>query len=477
MKTAIQRISISIMLILLGVFLWQNHSNQKQIDQFSSLYSLLNKVQQHYHIYYQQYGKFPRNNKQAKLPAPEDFNNDIVSAMVVLSDQRVFITLALDQPATIYLTPEVNSDNRFLWHCRTPNLPENLKETLFDGCRSTTENLTKKRAVALQYKPRPKKQETLDITLPPRTPIAKEAPKPCEEYDQHAQLLLHDNGIGLWELDNHPRLKRFIPFEINRPNGIAALIGNTVFAVKNGYIWFLDASKADSEFEKSSVWVKPGTELYSAGRRLIWITKERNMLIGDICHPPNIRIIHTSKLDISSNEKIKTLEFKDNILRMLSRYESDWSNSSELNQFRIKENGTLVHLFRHRFRGNANSMYLHEPYLLIANGREGLAIHSRTSDHRWMESQTVSALDYAMDGIIQNNTLWLADRSAGVLTFIRTNETSPWEQLDQQQFDFPIFKLLLFPNGLLASSATQHAWIPKKNPDKSVILNQNINQP
>ncbi|MCG8534481.1 MAG: hypothetical protein MI808_05240, partial [Pseudomonadales bacterium] len=152
-----------------------------------------------------------------------------------------------------------------------------------------------------------------------------------------------------------------------------------------------------------------------------------------------------------------------------------WSRSSELNQFRIKENGSLVHLFQHRFRGQANGMHWNEPNLLIANGREGLAIYTRTSDHRWMLSQTLSAFDFAMDGLIQENTLWLADRSAGVTTFIRQSPSLAWEQLDQKQFAFPVFKLTMHEHGILASSATQHAWIPHNDTENPVVLNTSAN--
>lgn len=475
MKKHIQLGSIAIMLILLGGFLWKNHTHQQQIEQFSSLYSLLDKVKQHYHVYYLKHGRFPRSNEQANLPEPRQSASGIIKSIVALSDQRVFIELNLEQPVTLFLTPEINSTNQFLWHCRSPNLPENLMESLFDGCRSTRERVSLEKAIALQYTPRKKPKNKLDITLPPRQPEKKTPPKPCEDSDSSLQLLVHENGLGLWSLESKPTLAKFIPFTINRPNGIATLIGETVFAIKDGYIWYQNATSNDATFEKSSVWVKPGTQLHSAGRHLIWITEERNMFIGDVCHPPNVRIIHSGKLDLSRSEKIKRLEFEDNILKILSGYDSDWSRSSELNQFRIKENGSLVHLFQHRFRGQANGMHWNEPNLLIANGREGLAIYTRTSDHRWMLSQTLSAFDFAMDGLIQENTLWLADRSAGVTTFIRQSPSLAWEQLDQKQFAFPIFKLAMHEKGILASSATQHAWIPHNDTENPVVLNTSTN--
>src|SRR5690606_34974226 len=212
------------------------------------------------------------------------------------------------------------------------------------------------------------------------------------------------------------------------------------------------------KWQKSAVWVKPGTRLYGVGNRLVWITAEQNLFIGDVCQLPAIRIIHTMKLELGRQEKILRMETVGDLVYMLSRRESDWGNSSELSIYRMKDNGTLLQRFHFQLNGLANGMHLAEPHLLVANGSEGVRIYERTLDQRWMLAQKLSAMDFAMDVLLLNDDLWVADGAAGVLQFQRDKVSGQWQRVAQQVFPFPAFRLQALPEGLLVSSATRHAW-------------------
>ena len=470
--------TIAIVLIV-GWLLLLNHQHEVQKKQHAEVVTALARLKQEFIVGYLAQGEFPRNNKEANLPPPEQLTIGPIKELVVMRDSRVFMTLQFEDgpQSTLFLTPEMNSNDQFSWFCRSPKLSEELKSTLFKGCHVSTENLSLAQASALQYVPRRKSRtpepEKLDIKLPPappkQEPTAELAVKPCEDTDSK-QLLVHDDGIGIWDFTGEPTLSEFIPLNINRPQGIAARIGSTLFVAQNSYIWYADTKQKPITLQKSSVWIKPGTQLFSTGRQLIWITPDNLMFVGDVCYPPNIRIIHDTNLRLSGNRKVVNLTIAEGQLHVLSRYESDWSDSSTLNIYRLKENGALVHQFNFNFRGNANSMYRSEPYLLIANGRDGLSIKQRTSDHRWMETESISASDFIMDAVLKKNSLWVADRSAGLIVYRRRSEKAPWEQVDQKEFDFPAFHLQWFEHGIRVSSATRHAWVPHQAPQTPRIL-------
>lgn len=474
-----QIIAAVIVLLLAGILIAE-YNYQAKKDQYIELLTTLGKIQQEFQLAYLQRGRFPRSNQEAHLPNPAQFQSGSIKGLVVMGDERLFLNIATegDEDSLVYLTPEMNSNEQFSWFCRSPKLADDLRELMFENCQPTEETLTLERAIKLQHIPKPKpvqaEPEKLDIKLPPPPPKQEPQVQPCVATEPR-QLLIHDNGIGIWDFSAErgqepPRLETFVPMTINRPEGFAARIGSTLFVLKEGYIWYADTDKQPITLQKSSVWIKPGTQLYSIGQQLLWITPEHQMFVGDVCYPPNIRIIHNTKLRGYRSKKIINLTVAEGQLHLLSRYDSDYTDRSNLDIYRIKSNGTLVHNFNFSFKGSANSIYRAEPYLLIANGRDGLSIKQRTSDQRWMETESISAADFIMDAVIRDNTLWVADRSAGLIVFKRRSAKSPWEQVDQQVFEFPAFHLRRFEHGILVSSATKHAWVPADSKQGSRIL-------
>ncbi|RLU00681.1 hypothetical protein [Ketobacter sp.] len=459
------QIGAAVILILLLVWFVMAYSRyQEGLEQAADILGGLNKMRQEYIIAFQSQGHFPRSNTEARLPAPEAARFGAIEAAVVMKDERLYLRI-LDHTGArsqLFLTPEMNSNNQFSWFCRSPDLSEFLQENLFQGCQRTTETLTLEQAAALQGKPRPKRGQPqpakLDIKLPPPPPAPEPEPiKPCE-VSAPRELLIHDHGIGIWDFSATPVLEDYIPIELANPTAIAARIGSVLFIAKGNYIHYADTRKQPVALQKSSVWIKPGTRIYSVGQQLLWITPENQLFVGDVCYPPNIRIIHNTKLRMSGRD-LASLKVAEGKLHLLSRYPSDWSNRSKLDIYGIKNNGTLVHAFSFSFTGFASSMYREEPYLLIANGRDGLSIKQRTSDFRWMETEAISAMDFVMDAVIKDNTLWVADRSAGLIIYRRRSGKEPWEQVDQREFEFPAFELRWFEHGILVSSATRHAWV------------------
>tara|TARA_Y100000588_G_scaffold329232_1_gene365260 strand:- start:178 stop:1647 length:1470 start_codon:yes stop_codon:yes gene_type:complete len=456
-----------VLVLLLAGFLFFYSDYQATREQAADITGTLAKIQQEYIRTFVAQGRFPRFNQEANLPKAADARFGAIQSAIVMKDQRLFLVIKDRSGATstLYLTPEMNSEHRFSWFCRSPDLSDLLRDHLFPSCQASTETLSVAQATALQGKPRKRKPQpaesaALDFTLPPAPPQTAPPPtQPCEASPPR-ELLIYDNGIGIWDFSQDPVLDAFVPMNIQRPNGMAARIGKVLFVLKEGYIWYADTGKQPITLEKSSVWIKAGTHLYSTGQQLIWITPDHQLFVGDVCYPPNIRIIHNTKLRYSSRNNLVSVTLAEGDLHLLSRYGSDWSNRSNLDVYRIKKNGTLVHAFNFRFDGMANNMYRAEPFLLIANGRDGLSIKERTSDLRWMETDAVSALDFVMDAVIKDNTLWVADRSAGLLVYRRRSQQDPWEQIDQREFDFPAFKLRWFEHGVLVSSATNHAWVP-----------------
>ncbi|RLU03035.1 MAG: hypothetical protein D9N11_06165 [Ketobacter sp.] len=454
-----------VLVALLVLFVMAYSRYQQAREQTAELRTTLDKIRQEYIIAYQMNGHFPRNNQEARLPKPETSQFGAVKAVVIMKDHRLFLSITDHTGASsqVFLTPEMNSNQQFSWFCRSPNLSEFLGDTLFQGCQPSAEFLSIEQASALQgkVKPRgkpPQEQPKLEIKLPPPPPKPEPEPiQPCEASPPR-ELLIHDDGIGIWSFTGTPVLEHFVPLEISYPEGLAARIGRVLFITKGNYIWYTDTDQEPIELKKTSVWIKPGTRIYSIGQQLLWITPEHQLFVGDVCYPPNIRIIHNTKLRLSGRI-LANVKVAEGFLHLLSRYDSDRSNRSNLDIYNIKSNGTLVHAFNFRFSGFANNMYREEPYLLIANGREGLSIKQRTSDFRWMETESISAMDFIMDAVIKGNTLWVADRSAGLIVYKRRSPQEPWEQVDQREFEFPAFHLRWFEHGVLVSSATRHAWV------------------
>lgn len=468
MRSTIKPVQVATALVLLAVvtLLVMAYRNYQQArEQAAEIQATLSKINQEYIIAYQGYGRFPRNNQEARLPKAEESQFGSIQSVVVMKDNRLFLSITDHTGATsqLFLTPEMNSNQQFSWFCRSPDLSEFLQEKLFPSCQPSAESLSLEQAIALQGKPKPKRKQPveepkLDIKLPPPPPAPTPEPiQPCAASAPR-ELLVHDDGIGIWDFSGKPALDDFIALDIPHPEGLAARIGHVLFIAKGNYIWYADTGKTPVELQKTSVWIKPDTRLYSIGQQLLWITPEKQLFVGDVCYPPNIRIIHNTKLRMSGRN-LASLKVAEGYLHLLSRHESDWSNRSNLDVFSIKNNGTLVHAFNFSFKGFANSMYREEPYLLIANGRDGLSIKQRTSDYRWMETESISAMDFIMDAVIKGNTLWVADRSAGLIVYQRRSQQEPWEQVDQWEFDFPAFNLRWFEHGVLVSSATRHAWI------------------
>lgn len=466
----------SLLALMLVGFVYLYSDYQATRKQAADIAGTLLKIRQEYIRTYVEQGHFPRYNKQANLPDATQAGFGAIQSAIVMKDERLFLLIKdrAGDTSTLYLTPEMNSQNRFSWFCRSPDLSDILQEHLFQTCQKSTETLTVEQAIALQGKPRKKKRSQpeptpLDFKLPPAP--AKKAPpptQPCVESEPR-ELLIYDNGVGIWDFTSDPALEEFVAMDISRPDGIAARIGPVLFVIKGGYIWYADTTKKPITLEKSGTWVKAGTRLYSTGQQLVWITPDHQLFVGDVCYPPNIRIIHNTKLRYSSRKNLVSVTVAEGDLHLLSRYGSDWSNRSNLDVYRIRKNGTLVHAFNFRFDGMANNMYRAEPFLLIANGRDGLSIKERTSDMRWMETDAISALDFIMDAVIKDNTLWVADRSAGLLVYRRRSPQEPWEQIDQREFDFPAFKLRWFEHGILVSSATNHAWVPHDNQAQRIL--------
>lgn len=450
-----------VLLALLVLFVGRHDQFESRRAQYAEMESLLAKIRHNFIVFHLGKGRFPRSNLEADLPPADSLTMGRVEGAVVMADERLLLRLrvAEDHVATVLLTPERNTADQFLWHCRSPDLPEKLRQTLFDGCRPSREHLSLERAMALQAKPAPAPAQTPAPTpTPAATPVTQaEASRTCELASPPHPVLLHDTGLGLWDLADEPRLLGFLPHDIQRSDGFHAQVGNTLFAAVGNAIVFADTTVTPLAWQTSALWIKPGTRLYGVGNRLAWVTPERNLFVGDVCQLPAIRIIHTMKLALTQQEQIVRLDTVDDLVYLLSRYEGNWGNSSELNIYRMKDNGTLLHRFNFRLQGLANGMHRAEPHLLVANGREGVFFYQRTLDQRWQLTQKLSAVDFAMDVLLQGDTLWVADGAAGVLRFQRDGN-GQWQRIGQQVFAFPAFHLRALKRGLLVSSATRHAW-------------------
>lgn len=446
---------------LMLVFFLQHDRYQDRIAHFAELEATLLKIRMSFMTEYMSTGRFPRNNQEADLPDPAQLKMGALDGLAVMEDQRVWLRLKVSDSATatVFLTPEVNSADQFLWHCRSPDLPTALRDDMFGGCKLTREHLSLERATALQWRPKP-------VASPPPKPaearmasVAVPVATPdCTVDASSLQVLAHDTGLGVWDLSARPVRVQFIPYDVKRADAFFAQIGNTLFVSRDNAIAFADITAEQPVLENSTIWTKPGTRLYGIGKRLVWVTAEQNLFVGDVCQLPAIRIIHTMKLELGRRESIIRMEVVDDLVYLLSRHESDWGNSSELNIYRMKENGTLVHRFHFNFDGQAHSMQLAEPYLMVANGREGVTFYERTLDQRWMQAQKLVAVDFAMDVLLRDGVLWVADGGSGLLQFRRAGPSAPWQRAGQQMLPFPAFRLHQAGSGLLVSSATQHGW-------------------
>ncbi|MEZ5511564.1 MAG: hypothetical protein R3F47_17000 [Gammaproteobacteria bacterium] len=453
-------IFLALMFVLLLTFFLKQEDYRDRIEHFAELEITLAKIRQQFQLHHLSYGRFPRSNQEAELPAPEQLVAGSLDGLVVMEDQRLMLQLKLvdAEPATIFLTPEMNSADQFLWHCRSPDLPKELRDNLFGGCKLTREYLSLASASALQWKPKavakPVAVKTVERAADPPPQPAPD----CTVAASSRQVLLHDNGLGIWDLSGQPRRSGFLPYDVKRADAFYTQIGDTLFVARDNTIAYADLRSATPQLQNTALWTKAGTRLYGIGKRLVWITDDQNLFVGDICQLPALRIIHTMTLDLGRREKIVRMDVVDDLVYMLSRHESDWGNSSELNIYRMKDNGTLLHRFHFRFDGLANSMQLAEPWLLVANGREGVTFYERTLDQRWMQAQKLTAVDFAMDVLLQDAVLWVADGQSGLLRFERKQPTDPWQRSAQQLLPFPAFHLRPVAGGLLVSSATQHAW-------------------
>lgn len=461
MHRRVVMVVVLLALALLALFIGRHDAFENQRARYVELNSLLAKIRQNFTVFYLGRGRFPRSNAEADLPPADTLTLGPVEGVVVMGDERLMLRLrvAADQVATVFLTPEMNTADQFLWHCRSPDLPERLREALFGGCRPSAEYLTLEKAMALQARPAPK---PAPAQAPPPAPSRSAEPRAeltrtCELPAAAHSVLLHETGLGLWDLADEPRLLGFLAHDVQRADGFHAQVGDTLFAVVGNAIVFADTRTTPLAWQSAGVWVKPGTRVYGVGNRLAWVTPEYQLFVGDICQLPAIRIIHTMKLDLGRREQIVRLYAVDDLVYLLSRYEGDWGNRSELNIYRMKDNGTLLHRFHFRLDGLANGMHLSEPHLVVANGRQGVFFYARTLDQRWQLAQKLSAVDYAMDVLLQGDTLWVADGAAGVLHFARDG-AGQWQRVGQQLFDFPAFHLRPLARGLLVSSATRHAW-------------------
>lgn len=465
-------------LVVFVTLLKQQGGYDQLRPQLTDLAGVLMRLRNDYAQYYASYGRFPVRNQDLDYPAADKMQAGMLQMLAVLPDHRVYLhlQLAATETATVFLTPEVNSADQFLWHCRTPDLPKALRSGLFSTCNLTREQMSPQQALVAARGKGEASATARTSAHPPAVSTAPNAssntssntastpapaPTPCNSFASPNRLLVHDKGVGVWDFSATPRLIHFIPLDITRAEGFLAQIGNTLYVARDNAIQSADLTAAAPQLEPTPIWIKPGTRLYSAGTQLIWITQERNLFVGDVCQPPQIRIVHTLNLDDYTSGNIVRMDVHGDQLYMLSSSDPDYQyQSSALDIYRIKPGGSLLHGFHFDIEGSATGMYLAEPLLLVAKGREGLDIYERTLDQRWLKAQTVSTLDFAMDALLLGDQLWVADRSSGLVRFRRDAAGAPWQRLGQQVFDFPLFRLQGLRDGVLVSSATRHAWVP-----------------
>lgn len=364
--------------------------------------------------------KLPGENRDLGLPPPQQFNrrSPLIRHFEVLKGGVVFIQLTAEnkgKPVEVIYRPAVESKYRLRWTCESFNLTKEWRGVLPDVCADATtpfdRSLLADDTNTEDYLARVTREQRAATERPEES-----APEPaCAAASlQPGFVQVSENEVALWKLGDRP--SRW--FAQQRPEDM----GRTAFFALEDRLYFYAGDRIQlarpQQFPRAS-----DIHLFNTSRwrwlgDRLWVNSGPALITIDPC--ANGFGIDTQYLmDLGAFNRITDFIIQDGLVFMSTEESVPGSQGTAIQIVQLPSNRALGFF---KLEGKAYGLARDGRYLYVANGSYGITVLDIFDVISPRQVRRVSTRDAAMDVLVQDKQLLLADRLGGLALYQRQDD-------------------------------------------------------
>ena len=415
--------------------------------------SLLANVKASQVEYYMMRGKFPRSNKDVGLNPGNELQNSILRRADILPDTRLLLTLhevVDERRVIIILTPEMNTQSRLIWHCRSPNIPSNLKEMLFQYCIYTSEYVSgedvvrryqeKQKIIAESKKKRKlhmtkrRMQQNAKTKFGVKFPIQKNPfeknitnKKVCHNFDnalgKTLVLQVGRRNTKVWRVSkDKPHFKGVIDIVLKKSIAQAVIKGGYIYFEKDLTLHIAGAHGDKIELTKTAIPIMKGSKLFTSSSHLVVAQPTGRLLFADLCLPQKPIFSSSAILPFHNSFKLQDFYLMRGVAYALASDEHEYAPRSLLASLKVSSDFYLKEVATHHFPGDAQNFSINGDRVYVANGSDGVIVF-QINGFNVEPFRSMKTLDFAREIAVVNDIIVVADRLAGIALFSTNGES------------------------------------------------------
>lgn len=367
--------------------------------------------------------KLPAENRDLGQPPPHLFGNKspLIRHLEVLRGGLIYIQLTADnkgKPVELVYRPTVESRYRLRWTCESFNLTKEWRGVLPDVCADAPAAFDR-----TAYEDTSTEDYLARVTREQREAAeqatGREDEPPCVASALQAGFVRIDaNQLSLWELGARQPHELSQGFSLQRP----AVMGRTAFLALGDRLYFyagdriqvarpqLPPKASDIHLFTTSRW------RWSDNR--IWVNNGPALITIDPC-ATRFRIDTQYLMDLGAFNRITDFIIEDGVAMLSTEEAIPGSQASAIQIVRLPSNRALGFF---RLEGKAHGLARAGRYLYVANDSYGVTVVDLFDLTAPRLLRRVSTRDAAMDVLVRDNQLLLADRLGGLTLYQRQDD-------------------------------------------------------
>lgn len=367
--------------------------------------------------------KLPEENRDLNLPPPHLFGgkSPLIRHFEVLKGGVIYIQLTAEHrghPVELVYRPTVESRYRLNWTCESYNLTKEWRATLPDVCGEAPalfdRSQIEQAAATEDYLARVTREQRAALAQASETPAA---PACVADALAPGFAQVDDSQITVWRLGVVPGRQ----FALARPQDMA----RTGFLALEDQLYFYAGDRVRRVLQ-GQVSQPPQVSAvhlfdtrrwrWSDGR--LWMNSGPGLVTLNPC-ANGFHMDTQYLLDLGAFNRIVDFALQDGLALLSTEESTPGSQYSAIQIVRLPANRALGFL---RLEGRAHGLARGGRYLYVANGAHGISLVDLLDLNAPRLVRRISTRDAAMDVLVRDKQLLVADRLGGLALYQRQDD-------------------------------------------------------